>query len=78
MLGKILCQSLVSPTGLALPSLAHLRAFYGKDMALDHFGGLLLAWYSSDILTVLREPEEQANRRGYARADQCRRDSSLV
>src|SRR5437016_9307111 len=49
-----------------------------RYLPLDHFGGLLLAWYSSDILTVLREPEEQANRRGYARADQCRRDSSLV
>src|SRR5436305_5919402 len=47
-------------------------------LPLDHFGGLLLAWYSSDILTVLREPEEQANRRGYARADQCRRDCRLV
>jgi hypothetical protein len=33
MLGKFLCQSLVSPTGLALASLAHLRAFYGKDMS---------------------------------------------
>jgi len=30
MLGKFLCQSLVSPTGLALASLAHLRAFYEK------------------------------------------------
>src|SRR5947209_1777049 len=27
-------------------------------LPLDHFGGLVLAWYSSDILTVLREPEE--------------------
>ena len=33
MLGKFLCLSLFSSTGLTSASLAHSRAFYGKDMS---------------------------------------------